>query len=229
MVRGLSKLTNYSWKVEAINAGGTSYYTAAFAFTTIVSAPGTPALMLPGSAAINVDRLTRFVWSSVVTATRYRLQVATDNNFTAVVRDSIVYDTTAVLLTHLDADMDYFWRVNAQNIGGIGGWAVQRAFTTGEVDAVPDLANEIPQVFDLYQNYPNPFNPSTTISFDVPKNAQVHLVIYDILGRVVTTLVDGMGCLQHEHGGLLLPHDRESRGWIRRLHFGEKASSYEVS
>ena len=49
---------------------------------------------------------------------------------------------------------------------------------------------EIPSTFVLYQNYPNPFNPSTTISFDLPADGRVSLVIYDILGREVQTLIN---------------------------------------
>ncbi|MFH0735677.1 MAG: T9SS type A sorting domain-containing protein [bacterium] len=44
--------------------------------------------------------------------------------------------------------------------------------------------------YDLFQNYPNPFNPSTTISFQMPKDGFVTLKIYDILGKEVTTLVN---------------------------------------
>lgn len=44
--------------------------------------------------------------------------------------------------------------------------------------------------FRLNQNYPNPFNPSTTISFDIPEDAVVKLIIYDELGRVVDTLIN---------------------------------------
>ncbi len=44
--------------------------------------------------------------------------------------------------------------------------------------------------FELRQNYPNPFNPSTTIEFSIPKRVNVKLVIYDISGRVVRTLID---------------------------------------
>ena len=190
LVRGLAKLTNYTWKVEAINAGGTSYYTGSFGFTTIVAPPAAPTLVLPTSAAINVDRLTRFVWLATLNATKYRLQVATDAGFTTLVRDTVVYDTTAVLFSPLDSEADYYWKANAENIGGVSGWATYRLFSTGTALGVAEPVAEIPQVFDLHQNYPNPFNPSTTISFDVPRNAQVNLVIYDILGRVVTTLVD---------------------------------------
>jgi len=50
--------------------------------------------------------------------------------------------------------------------------------------------NSIPEKFSLSQNYPNPFNPSTTISFDVPQRSHVKLVIHDVLGREVRTLVD---------------------------------------
>ncbi len=43
--------------------------------------------------------------------------------------------------------------------------------------------------YSLIQNYPNPFNPITTISYTIPKNEFVELVVYDILGKEVSTLV----------------------------------------
>jgi hypothetical protein len=49
---------------------------------------------------------------------------------------------------------------------------------------------EVPTEYALYQNYPNPFNPTTTIEFDIPEKTNVKLVIYDILGREVETLID---------------------------------------
>ncbi|MBL7129689.1 MAG: carboxypeptidase regulatory-like domain-containing protein [Ignavibacteria bacterium] len=50
--------------------------------------------------------------------------------------------------------------------------------------------NNIPAEFNLLQNYPNPFNPETTIGFDIPKSTFTQLIIFDALGREITTLVN---------------------------------------
>ncbi|MBE2219217.1 MAG: SBBP repeat-containing protein [Ignavibacteria bacterium] len=50
--------------------------------------------------------------------------------------------------------------------------------------------NNIPQSFKLQQNYPNPFNPSTTIKFDLSEASEVKLVVYDMLGRENTVLIN---------------------------------------
>jgi len=50
----------------------------------------------------------------------------------------------------------------------------------------------LPDKFQLLQNYPNPFNPVTTIRYQLPRQSHVLLVLYDIAGRRVKTLVDGV-------------------------------------
>jgi len=49
---------------------------------------------------------------------------------------------------------------------------------------------EIAKVYKLYPPYPNPFNPITQINYDIPKQSQVTIRIFDILGREVLTLLD---------------------------------------
>jgi len=53
-----------------------------------------------------------------------------------------------------------------------------------------DTKNNIPTEYHLSQNYPNPFNPITKISFDLPTDAKVKLVVYDLLGREVKSIVN---------------------------------------
>ena len=67
---------------------------------------------------------------------------------------------------------------------------IKKVFGIGKSSNKGQENNLIPKTYNLYQNYPNPFNPTTKIAFDLPKDAKVKLVIYDILGREMKTLVN---------------------------------------
>ncbi len=71
-------------------------------------------------------------------------------------------------------------------------WDVSNMF--GDSFDPPELLlsnnnNGIPLTFVLYQNYPNPFNPVTTLRYDLPAETIVTITFYDVMGRVVRTLV----------------------------------------
>lgn len=55
-----------------------------------------------------------------------------------------------------------------------------------------DDNSTIPEQYALHQNYPNPFNPSTQIQYALPKESRVVISIYDLTGRKVRTLVNGI-------------------------------------
>ena len=67
--------------------------------------------------------------------------------------------------------------------------SVKVELTVEEVNVSIDQSN-IPSIFSLTQNYPNPFNPNTQIGYALPKEEYVTLLIFDLLGREVITLVD---------------------------------------
>ena len=79
-------------------------------------------------------------------------------------------------------------------LGSVGLKALT-GLATAETDFVSDVKDNannttVPKDFVLSQNYPNPFNPNTSIEFSVPVNSNVTLTIYNLLGQVVTTLVN---------------------------------------
>jgi hypothetical protein len=62
--------------------------------------------------------------------------------------------------------------------------------TVDTVTAVRSIPGGIPQQFALHQNYPNPFNPTTTIRYDLPREGQTRLAVYNLLGEKVAELVN---------------------------------------
>lgn len=63
-------------------------------------------------------------------------------------------------------------------------------YQNGELIGIEPVSSNVPKSYKLYQNYPNPFNPVTNIKFDVLKSSNVTIIVYDIIGREVSILLD---------------------------------------
>ena len=169
--------------------GGTSidYCTIKY---VVVQTPIAPILYRPGNNTQDWNTSLTLIWYKVSIATNYYVQVATDSLFnTLIVNDSTLTDSTKAI-SGLQTNTWYYWRVNGRNSYGQGQWSATWMFKTKPVVGLQVIGNEIPNEFKLIQNYPNPFNPITKIRFDLPKNANVKLTIYDMLGREIETLVN---------------------------------------
>jgi len=59
-----------------------------------------------------------------------------------------------------------------------------------EMIGIKQISELVPSKYSLSQNYPNPFNPTTNIKFDVARLGDVKIVVYDVMGREVQTLVN---------------------------------------
>ncbi|UCH62498.1 MAG: T9SS type A sorting domain-containing protein [Fidelibacterota bacterium] len=62
----------------------------------------------------------------------------------------------------------------------------------GTISSSEEQGSFNPGIYELLQNYPNPFNPVTRISLSIAETSPVHLAVYDLVGREVSTLLDGV-------------------------------------
>jgi len=63
---------------------------------------------------------------------------------------------------------------------------------SGNFNGLTTDTKNMPTNYRLYNSYPNPFNPTTTIKFDLPASSQVKLSVYDISGRQISILANGI-------------------------------------
>jgi hypothetical protein len=166
--------------------------------------------MLPkGDESLDINQNPiEFKWAAVSGADWYTFRIWKDGgnlaDNTGVVIDSLVPAFTvdevnqvvtvicsSSISNTVFAENEYYrWSV----IGGNAfaeGTPVELSFQTNSLTAIGDDPFELPMEFALHQNYPNPFNPSTMIKVTVAKQGHYSLEVYNLLGELVSTLLNG--------------------------------------
>jgi hypothetical protein len=95
----------------------------------------------------------------------------------------------------------------------------------GVVDAAE---SNVPRVFALYQNVPNPFRGQSVIRFDLPREADATLEIYNVAGRRVTTLLGGKRFPAGRHQAMVDGRDFPAGVYFYRLRAGDQVSSRKL-
>ena len=124
------------------------------------------------------------------------------------------YSTSPTMKGRMDEFRVYGRALNSTEIALT--WNHELPLVTG----IPTPVLNMPDEFLLSQNYPNPFNPTTTIKFSIPQNGLVKLVVFDVLGKEVATLVNEVknaGSYTVDFNGSNLP----SGTYIYRLEAGD--------
>ena len=88
--------------------------------------------------------------------------------------------------------------------------------------------NTTPQATELKASYPNPFNPSTTINYDLAADGDVSIVIYDALGREVTTLLDGAQVAGTNHQITWNASEQASGAYFLRMTSGNYTNTQKL-
>ncbi|MBL7012814.1 MAG: T9SS type A sorting domain-containing protein [Candidatus Marinimicrobia bacterium] len=188
--------SSFIWSVRAmdLNNGESLTDTMHFYTDAFPEPPLAFVTLSPENEATGLGTEVEFVWAESIDPDpiddiHYQLVYATDwQDSSTYVFSENVQDTS--LIISMENNTLYYWGVIARDNDG---------FMVGSNDNTPNTMvigtlgiddQAIPDAFALHQNYPNPFNPTTTLRYDLPEDTHVQIVIYDIMGQQVKTLIN---------------------------------------
>ncbi|MBC8402632.1 MAG: T9SS type A sorting domain-containing protein [Candidatus Marinimicrobia bacterium] len=136
----------------------------------------TAELTSPDSCVAEIKEVTNPRWGHIAPGESKRMD---GGRYKLTISESCPGNTDVIVKLRFASDGVYFWEDEV-------------TFRVNESLSVDNEVGIIPEQFCLHQNYPNPFNPITTIRYDLSEQSLVTITIYDLLGRQVRTLVNGV-------------------------------------
>jgi len=142
VVSGLANAATYYWEVNAFSANGTSPWSGAWHFSTVITTPAAPVLAGPASGTGDQGTSITLSWNTATNAASYGIQVSSTSNFTTFTFNKTGVTTLSEAVTGLALNTTYYWQVNATNAGGTSAWSGAWSFSTvGSVPVVPTLVS----------------------------------------------------------------------------------------
>ncbi len=191
--------------------GGTFSYDVAIANTTaadITASVGVQAV-LPDGTVMLLTRLDNVLFPAGGTVARTNLTQAVPAGAPAgdyTYRVGVGYSFAQVI----DTDGFGFMKLVAKSAGvQVSGWDLKGLDLSG--DPAKQDEDRTPALFALSGAVPNPFNPMTTLAFDLPRTAAVELQVYDMRGKLVRTLIDGVPMQAGRHEAVWRGDDQAGR------------------
>ncbi len=170
----------YYWRVRGSNIAGSGSWSSAGSFS-LLYAPTNLALQVNGSNEIT---LTWHDNSTIADGYVIEREQSPQTSFTLL--DTLKGSGSEYVDKNAEQGQNYTYRIKAYKDTLQSGYS-------NEASLLVDVKGEetgIPSDYSISQNYPNPFNPTTKIKFALPKSGMIKIIIYDLLGRKVETLVN---------------------------------------
>ncbi len=190
--------TRYYYRVRGEDNGYNTSWSPTKSFRYGSSITGSPSLTAPiNGSTVTYPNIVNFQWGSVTNADNYVFHMSSTTTFTDTLNyfDWLSETKTSAFpwkggLPILNGT--FYWRVRGleYETGSTGPWSVTWSFNYTGATGVSEEQVVIPKDYSLSQNFPNPFNPSTRITFTLPFRSRVTVYIYNILGQVVSRLLD---------------------------------------
>jgi hypothetical protein len=149
--------------------------------------PGPVTNPMPPDMASDVNLAAELRWTSAPNADVYEVYFGTNLNPPFISSQIELHIDPGELLPNTD----YFWRVVAVNDAGSTDSGVWQFRTQQISPAISDGAAIVRRA-ELRAAFPNPFNADVTIPFALPNEQQLQLAVYDVLGRRVSLLAEGI-------------------------------------
>lgn len=175
----------YYWRVKGLRTGGNeSEWSETWVFSTILP---TPILELPLDLTTDVKLVSNLVWESINGATKYNVELATDNQFiNKIVESSKSVTSNTISLSGVEENKSYYWRVNSESQIALSNWSEVWSFTTSKTTTYVTSFDEIGTI----KITPNPISDIATIDLQLLKSADVNIYISDMNGKHLKTIAN---------------------------------------